>query len=1153
MSSTNNPKPDLSQYNYGAISSLVLTADRSALPRRDKEPDGAPTSLAGRIEVRDMGSRVVREGPGDVGKRKKRDERGKEGGGKKKKEETKGAGTGTSTAFGFSGYTDILDATHQVSGLTYRPKTLETQQVYELLLSEMHAILGGQAQDIVRTAADAVLEILKDSSRGLKDLDKKREMEEFLGAVGEERYGVLVGLGRKITDYYVGGEEGEGKGEGEIDDEVGVAVVFDDEEEESEDDGEGFEVRDDEEDEESSSSSSSSSEDERPRVAIEGDDDEEIVVGEKPKKQPTKSKKDEVVSPHSIDAFWVQRQISQVYPDPHTSSTKASSVLSILSSTTTSTLRDAENQLMDVFEYSHFDLVRKLLRNRDVVVWCTKLMRSSREERGDVEVAMRERGVGWILRELDGERKVADTNTTNDVDEEGEKMDVDAGPVTATLRAPKTIDLNAMAFSQGSHLMSNKKCVLPEGSFKRARKGWEEIHVPPVKSRYSTTVGGGSSDELVPISALPFWARAAFTVPNLNRVQSKLFPVAFGTDEPILLCAPTGAGKTNVALLTILSELSKHHSPPPHSDPSTTPFTPSSTDFKIIYIAPMKALVQEMVGNFRSRLGPSTPFNLTVGELTGDSQMTKDQMRETQIIVTTPEKWDVVTRKGGSAGGGGGITEGVVKVIIIDEIHLLHDERGPVLESIVARTVRKMESQSNASVRLIGLSATLPNYQDVAAFLRVDPSIGLFYFDATFRPCALHQQFIGVTEKKAIKRYTLMNEITYEKILDQLDPSTSGGRNQSLVFVHSRKETSKTAAYLRDTALSKDTITSFVNPSSAVREILTTESQSIQNPFLRDLLPFGIGIHHAGMSGTDRATVEDLFSDGSLSVLVCTATLAWGVNLPAHAVIIKGTEVYDPSKGRWTELSGQDVLQMLGRAGRPQFDTYGEGIIITKGEELQYYLSLLNAQLPIESQLLGSTKIVDALNAEIVLGNIRTLSDAVDWLSYTYLYIRMLASPSLYGVSTDYLLPSDPTLLLKRSDIIHTAASLLDRAGLVKYTRPSSSPSGSSSGSGSFLPTDLGRIASHYYISHNSMLTYTRLLRPTHRSLELLRVFAASEEFRDIPVRQEEKIELGKLLERVPIPVKEGVEEGGAAKVNVLVQAWVSGLKLEGELYPFHT
>jgi pre-mRNA-splicing helicase BRR2 len=64
-------------------------------------------------------------------------------------------------------------------------------------------------------------------------------------------------------------------------------------------------------------------------------------------------------------------------------------------------------------------------------------------------------------------------------------------------------------------------------------------------------------------------------------------------------------------------------------------------------------------------------------------------------------------------------------------------------------------------------------------------------------------------------------------------------------------------------------------------------------------------------------------------VLVSTATLAWGVNLPAHTVIIKGTQIYSPEKGKWVELSPQDVLQMMGRAGRPQYDTVGEGIILT--------------------------------------------------------------------------------------------------------------------------------------------------------------------------------------------------------------------------------
>lgn len=66
----------------------------------------------------------------------------------------------------------------------------------------------------------------------------------------------------------------------------------------------------------------------------------------------------------------------------------------------------------------------------------------------------------------------------------------------------------------------------------------------------------------------------------------------------------------------------------------------------------------------------------------------------------------------------------------------------------------------------------------------------------------------------------------------------------------------------------------------------------------------------------DRNLVEDLFADGHLQLLVSTATLAWGVNLPAHCVIIKGTQVYNPEKGRWTELSPLDVMQMMGRAGR---------------------------------------------------------------------------------------------------------------------------------------------------------------------------------------------------------------------------------------------
>jgi pre-mRNA-splicing helicase BRR2 len=415
-------------------------------------------------------------------------------------------------------------------------------------------------------------------------------------------------------------------------------------------------------------------------------------------------------------------------------------------------------------------------------------------------------------------------------------------------------------------------------------------------------------------------------------------------------------------MLAMLYELGKHR------DEATGKFDLDS--FKMIYIAPMKALVQEQVGQFSKRLAT---YGVKVGELTGDAQMTKQQIQETQLIVTTPEKWDVITRKSTDTS-----YTNLVRLIIIDEIHLLHDERGPVLESVVARTVRRME-QTGEYVRLVGLSATLPNYHDVAAFLRVDEQKGLFFFDASYRPVGLQQQFIGVTEKKAIKRYQVMNEVCYEKVLDQ------AGKHQVLVFVHSRKETAKTARFIRDEAIEKETITQFVKPDSAVREILNEEAGNVKDSNLKDLLPFGFAIHHAGMAREDRALVEDLFADGSIQVLVCTATLAWGVNLPAHTVIIKGTQIYNPEKGRWVELSHQDILQMLGRAGRPQFDTLGEGILITNHAELQYYLSLMNQQLPIESQFVA--RLADNLNAEIVLGTVRNRDEAVQWLGYTYLYV----------------------------------------------------------------------------------------------------------------------------------------------------------------------
>jgi activating signal cointegrator complex subunit 3 len=96
----------------------------------------------------------------------------------------------------------------------------------------------------------------------------------------------------------------------------------------------------------------------------------------------------------------------------------------------------------------------------------------------------------------------------------------------------------------------------------------------------------------------------------------------------------------------------------------------------------MKALATEMTANFSKRL---QKIGLRVKEWTGDTQLSKREIAETQMLILTPEKWDIVTRKVDDEA----LTQ-LVRLLIIDEVHLLHDERGPVIETIVARTLRQV-------------------------------------------------------------------------------------------------------------------------------------------------------------------------------------------------------------------------------------------------------------------------------------------------------------------------------------------------------------------------------------------------------------------------------------------------------------------------------
>eukprot|EP00934_Nitzschia_sp_Nitz4_P003078 Nitzschia sp. Nitz4//scaffold4_size323378//60170//66898//NITZ4_000629-RA/size323378-snap-gene-0.405-mRNA-1//1//CDS//3329553306//3068//frame0 len=1133
------------KYSYAEMSNKVEMADRRLLRGRAHEPTGEVETLRGRTDIGRMGDRM------DEGKSRRAIEVAEALQRKRQKKSTDTRKETISVAT--TGGQTILDF-ENLTG--YQPTTPSARASYETILTTIGSknMLGNQASSILRDAAEEVIAVLKDPN--LRDPDRHDQISRLLtgkppssggaGGMSPEQYATFVQLGKQLDDYEevirsraMGGTEKEKPKE---ENDMGVAVLFDESDEDEKEgdsdieDGVVVDSSSDSEDEEQQQPAESSD--------VEPDDEEKLVQGEGAKKK-SQHASERILSVHEIDAHFLQRQLSRHIDDADESARLAGLVLKELDIRLDTDVRECENKLLLLLRFELFDTIKLLLRNR-VRVWaCVSMKRAQTdEERTSIEEALKQEPTGEGLRvwdEMHSKSRAKDwslerirgltssmpvDSDSKDVtkaldsiqvkaelgDQDGAKMEVDTNDEKVV-----ELDLEQLAFREGSHTMSNKSCDLPDTSWRAMKKGYEEVHVPAVRSVIP------KDERLIKISELPSWTHPAFKgMDKLNRVQSKLCNVALKTSENVLLCAPTGAGKTNVACLTMLNILGRYRKRPSEDseEPEDLKESFDLDSFKIVYVAPMKALVQEVVKNFSDRLAD---YGVVVRELSGDSSLTRQQIAETQLLVTTPEKWDIVTRQG----EGRAFTQ-LVKLVIIDEIHLLHDDRGPVLESIVARVIRQVETTAEP-IRLVGLSATLPNYTDVATFLRVKPEKGLFFFDHSYRPVPLQMQYIGITERNAFKRFQLQNEICYEKALAQRQNG-----NQLLIFVHSRAETGKTAKALRDIALERDELSSFVREGGPTQEILREETAGVKNADLKDVLQYGFAIHHAGMGREDRELVEDLFADRHIAVLCTTATLAWGVNLPAHAVVIKGTQIYDPAKGRWAELSPLDVLQMLGRAGRPQYDSEGEGIILTQHSELQYYLSLTNLQLPVESQLIKT--LPDHLNAEIVLGTVQTVEEAADWLSYTFLYIRMLQNPELYGMlNGDATLQDDPILKRRRMDLAHTAATMLEKNHLIRYDRKS----------GAIQATPLGRVASQFYISHSSMAVYSRHMRPNMSDIEILRLFSLSGEFAHVTIREEEKLELTKLAGKVPIPVKESPSEP-TAKINILLQAYISRLRLDG-------
>ncbi len=567
--------------------------------------------------------------------------------------------------------------------------------------------------------------------------------------------------------------------------------------------------------------------------------------------------------------------------------------------------------------------------------------------------------------------------------------------------------------------------------------------------------------------AVPDFADA-FGFEEFNRMQREALPVILEGTDNVVASAPTASGKTALAELAICRTL---------RDNGTA-----------LFIAPMRALTNEKEAEWNrfEELGYS------VYVVTGERDLNPRRAERANILVMTPEKTDSATRKHDSPRYS--FITGV-DCVIVDEVHLLDsDGRGGVLEATISRLRRLCDP------RIVALSATMPNIQDVAGWLDAPPE-ATFEFGDDYRPVDLHSD---------VRTYSHGDNAfadKYRRLYAALDIAEPHIREegQALVFVSSRQDAVRAAAKARDEIAERDI------PMGARGDYdVHTDAQQLSNDNLRKGVPDGVGFHHAGLAKDDRDAVEEWFKDGTIQLLFSTSTLAWGVNLPARCVVIRDTKYHDPLEGE-VDISPLDILQMLGRAGRPGYDDVGYGWVVCDYSDADKYRRLLREGKEIESRLAED---LDAhLNAEIAMGTIRDLEDLMGWLETTFYYQRAQSKPAEYGL--DGL----------RERVGSTLETLVERGFVETDTELGVDP------------TVLGTLTSQYYLRLSTAERFARLAERDRISVEdVLEAVARAAEFDSVSARQAETDAIDTVLSGTTTDL-----ENGHRKVLAILSAAMDG------------
>jgi len=423
----------------------------------------------------------------------------------------------------------------------------------------------------------------------------------------------------------------------------------------------------------------------------------------------------------------------------------------------------------------------------------------------------------------------------------------------------------------------------------------------------------------LPDFALTNLAEAGIT--ELNPPQQLAVEAGLFSGNSLLVASPTASGKTLIATLAVTNSLV------------------GNENKKALYLVPLKALASEKYQDYRQFFADS---EVEVALSLGDKDSADRWLENKDLIILTVEKLDSLLRHNPAW-----IKD--VDVVIEDEIHLLNDpSRGPTLEVTLTRLRKLIDFQ------LIGLSATINNADALANWLDCELII------SDYRPVKLETGLYWDTQiefyqskpeksesssmefktgKQQLEEERAKADVERRPITDKYGRGTMNllhdslkEKKQAINFVRSRKSAEKEAERLGKVS------ENFV--SSKEQEKLNQISQQIANALssptkqckrLAKCVRKGSAFHHAGLVSEQRSLIEDNFRQGTIKSISATPTLAMGLSLPAHRIILRDLKRYSSSGLDWIPVL--EYYQMAGRAGRPEHHDEGQAIAIAKSAQ----------------------------------------------------------------------------------------------------------------------------------------------------------------------------------------------------------------------------